>query len=90
MMTRTILKQNYFEFQNNFYVQNKGLAMGAPTSSVLSEIYLQFIEHTAIYTVILQNNILGYFRYVDDILIAYNDSIAYINKVLDSFNNEHP
>jgi len=62
LMTLTILKQNYFESKNNFYVQNKGLAMMAPTSSVLSEIYLQFIEHTAIYKVLLQNNILRYFQ----------------------------
>ena len=35
-LTRTILKQNYFKFQNSFYVQNTGLAMGAPTCSILS------------------------------------------------------
>jgi len=39
-MTRTILKQKYFKFQDSFYVQNTRLAMGAPTSSILSEIYL--------------------------------------------------
>ena len=35
--------------------------MGAPTSSAFSKIHLQFIEATAIYKVLLQNNILGYF-----------------------------
>jgi hypothetical protein len=45
-LTRTILKQNYFKFQNSFYVQNTGLAMGAPTCSILSEIYVQYVEHT--------------------------------------------
>jgi len=44
LMTCTIMKQNYFEFHNNFYVQNKGLAMGAPTSSILSEIHLQLLK----------------------------------------------
>ena len=89
-MTCTILKQNYFKFQNSFYVQNTGLAMGAPTSSILSEIYLQYVEHTAIYEVLIRNNTLGYFRYVDDILIAYNYSITDIEKVLSSFNSLVP
>jgi len=89
-MTRIILKQNYFKFQNSFYVKKAVLAMGAPTSSILSEIYLQYVEHTAIYEVLIRNNILGYFRYVCDILIAYNDSITDIEEVLSSFNNLVP
>jgi len=36
---------------------------------------------------LLQNNILGYFRYVDDILIVYNGSTTDIDKVLNSFNS---
>ena len=75
-MTRAILKQNYFKFQNSFYVQNTGLAMESPTSSILSEIYLLYVEHTAIYEVLIRYNILGYFRCDDDILIAYNNSIT--------------
>jgi len=64
--------------------------MGAPTSSILSEMYLQFVEHTAIYKVLIRNNILRYFRYVDDILIAYNGSITDIEEVLNSFNSLVP
>jgi len=63
--------------------------MGAPTSSILSEIYLQYVEHTAIDEVLIRSNILGYFRYVD-ILVAYNDSITDIEEVLSSFNNLVP
>jgi len=36
LMTHTIMNQNYSEFHNNFYIQEKGLAMGAPTFSILS------------------------------------------------------
>jgi hypothetical protein len=31
-IAHTILEQNYFNFQNSFYVQKTGLAMGAHTS----------------------------------------------------------
>jgi hypothetical protein len=44
--------------------------MGASTSSILSEVFLQHIEHTAIYDILARNKILGYFRYVNDIRIA--------------------
>jgi hypothetical protein len=40
-MTRTVLEQNYFTFKNKTYFQLSGLAMGAPSSGILSEVYLQ-------------------------------------------------
>ena len=51
-ISHIIIKQNYFQFQNTLYIQEEGLAMGAPTSLILSEIYLQYIEHTVIYDTI--------------------------------------
>ena len=48
-ITQTLVNQNYFQFQGTIYVQNEGLAMGAPTSSILSEVYLQHMENTAIH-----------------------------------------
>jgi hypothetical protein len=41
-----ITKQNYFSFYDKMIVQTDGLAMGAPSSSIISEIFLQHIEHT--------------------------------------------
>ena len=71
--------------------------MGAPSSSILSEVYLQFLENTQIYNILLQHQIVGYFRYVDDILIVYNNNNTEIHnnnteihKVLDQFNNISP
>jgi hypothetical protein len=34
-ITKTLTEQNYFHLQDTIYIQNKGLAMGAPTSSIL-------------------------------------------------------
>lgn len=90
LMTHTIMEQNYFEFQNKFCTTNTGLTMGAPTSSVLSEIYLQFMEHTQFYTTLILNNVLGYFRYGNDILIIYNESSTNTDTLLDCFNNAMP
>jgi len=54
-----LIEQNYFLFHDTIYIQNGGLAMGAPTSSVFSEIYLQYIENTEICDVLLQHQVEG-------------------------------
>jgi len=84
-ITQTIINQNYFQFQDTIYLQKEGLAMGAPTPSILSEIYLQHMESTTIPELLGKHNIKGYFRYVDDILLVYIDTTN-IHKVLDEFN----
>jgi hypothetical protein len=45
-MCRLVTSQNYFTLLSSTYIQHNGLAMGSPTSSVLSETFLQFLEHT--------------------------------------------
>jgi hypothetical protein len=80
-ITKTLIKQNCFWFQNHTYTQD-GLAMGAPTSAIFSEIYLQYIEHTFIMDILTKNNIHGYFRYVDDILIIYDTELTNIQSII--------
>ena len=82
-----VLSQNYFTFRSSTYQQNTGLAMGAPTSSIFSEIYLQYLEDTKFLDILTRHHILGYFRYADDILVVYNSSDADIHTVLDLFND---
>jgi len=36
-LLKSIIEQNYFQFEDLIYKQNEGLAMGAPTSSIFSE-----------------------------------------------------
>ena len=79
-ITRTVIEQNYFTFQNQNYSQKRDLAMGAPSSAMLSEVYLQNLEHTEIIKIITQHNILGYFRYVDDILMIYDENSTDIHE----------
>jgi hypothetical protein len=64
--------------------------MGSPTSSIFSEIYLQYIENTTLYNILKHGNIIGYFRYVDDILIVYDKTNIDILKVFDPFSKLMP
>jgi hypothetical protein len=64
--------------------------MGSPTSPVLSAVYIQFMENTKLHTILIKNKVLGYFRYIDDILIVYNDADTDVDVLLDLFNNTMP
>jgi hypothetical protein len=63
--------------------------MGAPSSFIFSEIYLQFLEHNEILKILSDHKIVSYSRYVDDILLIYNHTITNIEQVLKAFNNIH-
>jgi hypothetical protein len=89
-LSNTLIQQNYFQYQDLTYIQKEGLAMGAPSSSLLSEIYLQHIEMNKIVHILLKYHIVGYVRYVDDILIAYKQNLTNIHEVLACFNKLTP
>ena len=86
-ITQVIVEQNYFHFQDTIYLQNHGIAMGVPTSSILSQVYLQELEKTKIAELLLKHKIEGYFGNFDDILIIYKEDQTNIRDVLDNFNN---
>jgi hypothetical protein len=64
--------------------------MGAPTSAVLSEVFLQYLENTVVYDILRESNAIVYFRYVDDVLISYEEDKTNINSILNQFNNIVP
>jgi hypothetical protein len=67
-----VMEQNYFQFDQQYYKQTDRLAMGAPTSSIMAETYIQHMEYKHIYSVLRTQQITAYFRYISDILIIYD------------------
>jgi RNase adaptor protein for sRNA GlmZ degradation len=61
-----VLEQNYLCTNEQYYTQNKGLAMGAPTSAILAEEFLQHLEDTQIPDILKKHQITGYYRYIYD------------------------
>jgi len=43
-LLKVIIEQNYFQYNNQYFKPEKGIAMGSPISGTLAEIYLQLIE----------------------------------------------
>jgi hypothetical protein len=46
--------------------------MGAPTSALLAEVFIQHSEHYYLINILKKHHIIDYCRYLDDILIRYN------------------
>jgi hypothetical protein len=59
--------------------------MGAPISK-LSEIYIQNMEEKQIYPILIKYQIIGYFRYVDSILLICEPKKTDIEETLSEFN----
>jgi hypothetical protein len=63
--------------------------MGAPTSTILAEVFLQYLEHILIADILKIHQITDYYRYVDDIFIVYNTQKTNISNTLKEFNAIH-
>ena len=73
----TITNQNYFSNKGKTLIQKDGLAMGAPTSGIIAEFFLQHLEDTHLAHLPMKHKITAYFHYVDDILIIYDSRHRY-------------
>jgi hypothetical protein len=86
----TITNQNYFSNNGKTLIQKDGLAMGAPTSGIIAEFFLQHLEDAHLEHLTMKHKITAYFRFVDDILISYDSHRTNINSIQIDFNRIHP
>jgi hypothetical protein len=59
---KVIIEQNHFQFDQKYYKQTEGLAMGATTSAVLAETFIQHMEHEYLYPILIAYEIIAYYR----------------------------
>ena len=85
-----ISRQNYFSHNQDLLSQRDGLAMGAPSSGLIAELFLQHMEHTHLTHLSHKHGIFDCFRYVDDILPIFNPELSDIQSILTDFNTLHP
>ena len=76
-----------FIFNNEFYEQTFGMAMGNPLSPLLSNLYMEFFERQHLPQII--NIPIKWFRYVDDILVLL-PNIVDANELLAGLNRQVP
>jgi len=86
-LLKTILEQNYFQHNNQFYQPNKGITTGSPVSSTLAEIYLQYLEEKYVKHCLEHIDIIYQRRYVDDLVSIYDQSRTNTDKILNHIND---
>jgi hypothetical protein len=79
-----------FTQNHDIISQHDGLAMGAPSSGLIAELFLQHTGNAHLARLSQKHRIIDYFRYVDDILLIFDPNHSDIQSVLTDFNALHP
>jgi len=86
-LLKIILKQNFFQYNDQVYQPKKRTTMGSPISSTMAEIYLKFLEETYIKRWLESKWIVYYKRNVDDILIIFDQNRTNEQIIMNHVNN---
>jgi hypothetical protein len=90
LLIDTVLSQNYFQHNNQYYKPDTGIAMGSPLSSIMTETYLQYFEELLIKHWLESREIIFYRRYVDDIFIIFDQNKTNIDMINSLLNTTIP
>ena len=73
----------YFSFNNKYYQQHNGVAMGSPLAPVLADVFMIHLENKVM-TKLREAGVLCYKRYVDDtfVIVHKNAKTNNITKIL--------
>lgn len=85
-----VFKQNFFQFDNKFYAQTSGLAMGSNISPLAAEIFMNNLESKIFVNRRFSHLISFWYRYVDDCLVLFTGSLDDLTELNIFLNSLHP
>jgi len=88
MFLHFILKQNYFQFMDKYYLQVEGVAMGCKLAPALANIFMYDLEKDMLQP--YMNVLEVWRRYIDDIFFIWIKSLKKLNEFMDHCNSFHP
>lgn len=88
LLTELCLRSTYFQFQNQFYEQVDGAAMGSPLSPIVVNLYMENFEQRALETYSLTPKV--WIRYVDDTFVVWPHGEEALNGFQTHLNGQHP
>jgi hypothetical protein len=88
MFLKFILKDNYFQFMNKYYLQILGIAMGCKLSPAFANIFMDEIERnmTSKYSWYIDL----WRRYIDDIFFIWKSTLPRLKRFIEHCNSFHP
>lgn len=87
MSINTVLKFNIVQFNQSFYLQKNGIAMGTPIAPYFASMYMHHLEDTIPTP---SGKILLWKRYIDDTLIIFRGTLDDLNDFLYAHNQINP
>jgi hypothetical protein len=85
---RHCLTTTYFQWQNEFYEQTDGVAMGSPLSPVIANFFMEKFEQEVLNTAVHRPTC--WFRYVDDTFVIWSHGEQELDFFLDHLNSRNP
>ena len=82
------LRSSYFQFQDSFYDQTDGAAMGSPLSPIVANLYLEHLEEEVIQSAPLQPKL--WRRYVDDTFVIWSHGQDELHHFHQHLNSQYP
>ena len=83
-LARFVIQNNYFKYNDQYYRQIRGGAMGSPITLTIANCYMFFFEQDIIRQI--NNSHSLYFCYIDDIFFIINWPIQHLLKQVDRWN----
>lgn len=87
-LANLVLKLNTFEFNNSYYLQTSGTAMGTKMAPNYANIFMSKIESDFLSSCAIKP--IFYKRFLDDIFMIWTETEDELVKFIASFNNIHP
>ncbi|XP_073429861.1 uncharacterized protein [Dendrobates tinctorius] len=83
-----VLRENFFRFQDDFFIQTCGTAMGSNVAPAYANLYMDKFERDYIYAnPLFQEFATVWLRYIDDIFCIWGGDSTSLSKFYDTINN---
>ena len=86
-LTEMCLRSTYFKFQDVFFEQVEGTAMGSPLSPIIANLYMEELENKALETAKLHPRI--WVRYVDNTFALWPQGEQHLESFHQHLNSQH-
>jgi hypothetical protein len=88
-LLKVCVDQNYFKFNDQFFQQTEGLAMGSPLSPLLADLYMDNFEQTLFNDSSVNTSFIDcWFRYVDDVFAVWTSTERQLDIFLSKLNSQ--
>ena len=87
-LLRICLTSTYFMWNDEYYEQTDGAAMGNPLSPIVANIYMEYFEEMALQTTMVKPKM--WLRYVDDTFVIWNGNMDELSVFHQHLNSLRP